>query len=106
MTGCLQKGDAARKYSITSEDSKRYGLRSKTVSLAKRVGHKVTVTGTQVREENEQKERKKREAASTRISGAESKRGSFLIFQKQERLIHLHITVLDQHLRAAGAQAQ
>jgi hypothetical protein len=58
VTGCLQKGDEAGEYSITSEDGKRYGLRSKTVALAKHVGHKVTVTGTQMREENEAKESK------------------------------------------------
>jgi hypothetical protein len=58
VTGCLQKGDEAGEYSITSEDGKRYGLRSKTVGLGKHVGHKVTVTGTQVREENEEKEKK------------------------------------------------
>lgn len=58
VTGCLQKGDEAGEYSITSEDGKRYGLRSKTVGLAKHVGHKVTVTGTHVREENEEKEKK------------------------------------------------
>ena len=58
VTGCLQKGDEAGEYSITSEDGKRYGLRSKTAGLAKHVGHKVTVTGTQVREESEEKEKK------------------------------------------------
>jgi len=58
VTGCLQKGDEAGEYSITSEDGKRYGLRSKTVGLAKHVGHKVTVTGTQVREKSEEKEKK------------------------------------------------
>jgi hypothetical protein len=58
VTGCLQKGDEAGEYSITSEDGKRYGLRSKTVGLANHVGHKVTVTGTQVREESEEKEKK------------------------------------------------
>jgi len=58
VTGCLQKGDEAGEYSITSEDGKRYGLRSKTVGLSKHVGHKVTVTGTQMREENEENEGK------------------------------------------------
>jgi hypothetical protein len=58
VTGCLQKGDEAGEYSITSEDGKRYGLRSKTVGLAKHVGHKVTVTGTPMAEENEEKEAK------------------------------------------------
>lgn len=58
VTGCLQKGDEAGEYSITSEDGKRYGLRSKTVDLSKHLGHKVTVTGTKMREENEEKEKK------------------------------------------------
>jgi len=46
VTGCLQKGDEAGEYSITGEDGKMYGLRSKTVNLSEHVGHKVTVTGT------------------------------------------------------------
>ena len=54
----MQKGDEAGEYSITSEDGKRYGLRSKSVGLSKHVGHKVTVTGTQMREENEENEKK------------------------------------------------
>jgi hypothetical protein len=58
VTGCLQKGDEADEYSLTSEDGKRYGLRSKSVGLSKHVGHKVTVTGTQMREENEENEKK------------------------------------------------
>src|SRR5258708_10828242 len=57
VTGCLQKGDEAGEYSITGEDGKRYGLRSKAVDLSKHLGHKVTVTGTKMREENEEKEK-------------------------------------------------
>jgi hypothetical protein len=62
VTGCLQKGDEPGEYSITGEDGKRYGLRSKSVNLSKHVGHNVTVTGTKMREENEEKE--KNEAGS------------------------------------------
>src|SRR6202047_974632 len=58
VTGCLQKGDEAGEYAITGEDGKRYGLRSKSVDLSKHVGHQVTVTGTKMREENEEKEKK------------------------------------------------
>jgi hypothetical protein len=58
VTGCLQKGDEAGEYSITSEDGRHYELRSKTVGLAKHVGRRVSVTGTQVREENEAKKEK------------------------------------------------
>ena len=57
VTGCLQKGDEAGEYSITGEDGKKYGLHSKAVDLSKHLGHKVTVTGTKMREENEEKEK-------------------------------------------------
>jgi len=57
VTGCLQKGDEAGEYSITGQDGRRYGLRSKTVDLSKHLGHKVTVTGTRMKEENEEKEK-------------------------------------------------
>ena len=60
VTGCLQKGDEAGEYSITGEDGKRYGLHSTGVDLSKHLGHEVTVTGTKMREENEEK--KKNEA--------------------------------------------
>jgi hypothetical protein len=56
VTGCLRTGDEAGEYSITSEDGKLYGLRSKTVALGKHVGHKVTVSGVKVREESAEKE--------------------------------------------------
>jgi hypothetical protein len=56
VTGCLQKGDEAGEYSITGEDGKTYGLRSKTVSLSEHMGHKVTVTGT-LRAESAEKEK-------------------------------------------------
>ncbi|HEX6805814.1 MAG TPA: hypothetical protein VF133_19215 [Terriglobales bacterium] len=56
VTGCLQKGDEAGEYSITGEDGKTYGLRSKTVKLSQHLGHKVTVTGT-LRPESAEKER-------------------------------------------------
>ena len=46
VTGCLQKGDEAEEYSITGEDGKTYGLRSKLVKLSQHLGHKVTITGT------------------------------------------------------------
>ena len=58
VTGCLQKGDEAGEYSITGEDGKHYGLRSKSVDLSKHLGHEVTVTGTKMREESEEKEKK------------------------------------------------
>jgi len=56
VTGCLQKGDEPGEYSITGEDGKTYGLRSKSVNLSKHLGHKVTVTGT-LRPESAEKEK-------------------------------------------------
>jgi hypothetical protein len=55
-TGCLQKGDEAGEYSITGEDGKTYGLRSKTVKLSQHLGHKVTITGALRAESGEKKE--------------------------------------------------
>jgi hypothetical protein len=55
VTGCLQKGDEPGEYSITGEDGKTYGLRSKAVKLSPHLGHKVTVTGT-LRPESAEKE--------------------------------------------------
>src|SRR5215470_19076887 len=56
VTGCLQKGDEVGEYSITGEDGKTYGLRSKTVKLSEHLGHKVTITGT-LRAESAEKEK-------------------------------------------------
>jgi len=68
VTGCLQKGDETGEYSITGDDGKTYGLRSKTVSLSEHLGHKVTVTGTlraesAEKEKGEAAEHEKKEAA-------------------------------------------
>jgi len=72
ITGCLQKGDEANEYSITSQDGKRYGLYAGTgVDLSKHVGHKVTVTGTKSRGEHADKEKKEAggaEAADLRVT--------------------------------------
>ena len=68
VTGCLQKGDEAGEYSITGEDGKTYGLRSKAVNLSQHLGHKVTITGTlraesAETEKGEAEEHEKKEAA-------------------------------------------
>ena len=68
VTGCLQKGDEAGEYSITGEDGKTYGLRSKSMKLSQHLGHKVTVTGTlraesAEKEKGEAEEHEKKEAA-------------------------------------------
>jgi hypothetical protein len=68
VTGCLQKGDESGEYSITGQDGKTYGLRSKAVNLSEHLGHKVTVTGTlkaesAEKEKGEAEEHEKKEAA-------------------------------------------
>ena len=71
VTGCLQKGDEAGEYSITGEDGKKYGLRSKSVDLSKHLGHKVTVIGMKMHEASEGKEAKETggaEEADLRVS--------------------------------------
>jgi hypothetical protein len=52
----LQKGDEPGEYSITGENGKTYGLRSKAVNLSQHLGHKVTITGT-LRPESTEKEK-------------------------------------------------
>ena len=72
VTGCLQKGDEAGEYTVMNEDGKRYGLHeSSGVDLSKHVGHKVSVTGTKMREANEAKEKHEAggaEAADLRVT--------------------------------------
>ena len=60
VTGCLQKGDEPGEYSITGEDGKTYGLRSRAVNLSQHLGHKVTIIGT-LRPESAEKEKGKAE---------------------------------------------
>ena len=70
VTGCLQKGDEAGEYSITGQDGKTYGLRSKSVNLSKHLGHKVTVTGTLKPESEEHEKGEAKE--NTQKEGAEA----------------------------------
>ncbi len=54
VTGCLAKGESPKEFHLTSDDGKRYELRSDTVSLGDHVGHKVTVKGTAVNESKDE----------------------------------------------------
>jgi hypothetical protein len=47
VTGCLQKGQQAGTYSLTSKDGKTYSVTSKSVKLDGHVGHTVTLTGAE-----------------------------------------------------------
>jgi hypothetical protein len=71
ITGCLAKGDEPGEFHLTTDDGKRYELRSDQVSLAGHVGHKITVTGTSVKEseENEREENERRGAAENKEAG-------------------------------------
>ena len=68
VTGCLQKGDEAGEFSLTSEDGKTWGLRSSSVKLDPHVGHKVTVRGLVTRES---KAEEKKEGQLENASGKE-----------------------------------
>jgi hypothetical protein len=46
VTGCLQKGPGANRYSLTDENGKLWDVHSTTVQFGPHVGHTVTVTGT------------------------------------------------------------
>ena len=51
ITGCLQKGDQPDEFTITGDDGKTWGLRSSgKVNLSEHIGHKVTITGSPMRE--------------------------------------------------------
>jgi len=49
VTGCLQKGQEAGGHYIVGEDGKSWELFSKAVKLDEHVGHKVTLTGYQIK---------------------------------------------------------
>jgi hypothetical protein len=53
VTGCLQKGDEANEYKLTSSDGKTYELVGS--NLAPHVGHTITVTGSSTSEESSEK---------------------------------------------------
>jgi hypothetical protein len=45
VTGCLQKGNALDRFTLTRHDGKAYALRSASVKLSDHVGHNVTIKG-------------------------------------------------------------
>jgi hypothetical protein len=46
LTGCLQKGEDANEYKLTTKGGATWELKSDTVKLDEHVGHTVKVTGT------------------------------------------------------------
>jgi len=46
LTGCLQKGDDANEYRLTTAKGSTWELKSNGHKLATHVGHTVTITGT------------------------------------------------------------
>ena len=45
LTGCLQKGDDAKEFNLTTGKGGTWEIKSDSVDLAPHVGHTVTVTG-------------------------------------------------------------
>ena len=45
LTGCLQKGDDANEYKLTTAKGGTWEIKSDTVKLGNHVGHTVTITG-------------------------------------------------------------
>jgi UDP-N-acetylmuramyl tripeptide synthase len=78
VTGCLQKGDEAKEFSITGEDGKTYGLRSSSLDLSQHLGHKVTVTGT-LKAESYEKEKKETKATEEREKKASPEAGDVTV---------------------------
>ncbi len=48
VTGCLQKGVEPTGFFVKAEDGKTWELSSRTVKFSDHVGHKVTLTGTEL----------------------------------------------------------
>ena len=45
LTGCLQKGDDANEYNLTTKKGSTWEIKSDSVKLGEHVGHTVTITG-------------------------------------------------------------
>jgi hypothetical protein len=45
LTGCLQKGDDANEYKLTTAKGGTWEIKSDSLKLGDHVGHKVTITG-------------------------------------------------------------
>jgi len=45
LTGCLQKGDDAKEYMLTTVKGGTWELKSDSLNLGEHVGHRVTITG-------------------------------------------------------------
>jgi ABC-type sugar transport system substrate-binding protein len=45
VTGCLQKGDEANEYKLTTAKGGTWEIKSDTLKLGEHVGHTVTITG-------------------------------------------------------------
>jgi hypothetical protein len=45
LTGCLQKGNDADEYSLTTSKGSNWELRSDSLRLGDHIGHEVTITG-------------------------------------------------------------
>jgi hypothetical protein len=58
VTGCLAQGDEKNEYAIKDSSGKTYGLVGTKVDLKAHLNHEVTITGTPVKEgENEKNEK-------------------------------------------------
>lgn len=45
LTGCLQKGDSANEYKLTTAKGNTWEIKSDSLNLGEHVGHKVRLTG-------------------------------------------------------------
>ena len=79
VTGCLAQGAEANQYSIKGDDGKSYDLKSSSINLKEHVGHKVTVSGSPMRE---------------KASKAEAKTGTTGTTEENEMLRVRHLTMV------------
>jgi lipid-binding SYLF domain-containing protein len=71
VTGCLQRGDDAREFSIVARDGKTWELHSNSIKLDNHLGHTVTVTGPRTHESKAQEKAEEKREGVVRASSKE-----------------------------------
>jgi SH3 domain-containing YSC84-like protein 1 len=71
VTGCLQRGDDAREFSIVARDGKTWELHSNSITLDNHLGHTVTVTGPRTHESKAQEKAEEKREGVVKASSKE-----------------------------------
>ncbi len=69
VTGCLAKGESPNEFHLTAENGKTYDVRSDSTNLSEHVGHKVKVTGVNMKESAAEEKHEKGERSEAPEAG-------------------------------------